>query len=38
MDCHLWMYQDSPERLHGVDYCNGVEGFVNYTLSNPKKY
>jgi hypothetical protein len=38
MDCRLWMYRDSPERLHGIDYCNEVEGFVNYTLSNPKKY
>jgi hypothetical protein len=30
-----WMYQDSPKALHMMNYCNGIEGFINYTLSNP---
>jgi hypothetical protein len=24
--------------LRKMDYCNENEGFINYTLSNPKKY
>ena len=28
------MYQDSPEGLRKMNYCNEVEGFINYTLSN----
>jgi hypothetical protein len=31
-----WMYRDSPEALHMMNYCNGIEGFINYTLSNPR--
>jgi hypothetical protein len=34
MDDCLWMYQDSPEKLRKMDYCNEVEGFINYALSN----
>jgi hypothetical protein len=36
MDDHSWMYWDSSEGLRMIDYCNGIEGFINYTLSNPK--
>jgi len=28
------MYYVSPEGLHKMEYCNGVKGFINYTLSN----
>ena len=28
--------QVSPEGLCMMDYCNGVEGFINYIVSNPK--
>ena len=34
-DC-LWMYRDSLKGLCKMDYCNGVEGFINYALSNLK--
>jgi hypothetical protein len=30
------VYRDSPERLRQMDYCNGIEGFINYALSNPR--
>jgi hypothetical protein len=30
------MYQDSPKRLRMMDYCNWIEGFINYVLSNPR--
>jgi len=30
------MYQDSLEGLHIMDYCNEIEGFINYILSNPR--
>jgi hypothetical protein len=36
MDDHSWMYRDSLEMLYRMDYCNGVEGFINYILSNPR--
>jgi hypothetical protein len=26
----------SPEGLRKMDCCNGVESFINYTLSNPR--
>ena len=32
MDDCLWMYQDSPKKLCKMDYCNEVEGFINYAL------
>ena len=30
------MYHVSLKGLHMMDYCNEVESFINYTLSNPK--
>jgi hypothetical protein len=36
MDNRSWMYKDSPQGLQGMDYCNRVQGFVNYILSNPR--
>jgi hypothetical protein len=30
------MYRVSPEGLRRMDYCDGVEGFINYTRSNPR--
>jgi hypothetical protein len=36
MDYRSWMYQDSLEGLCMVNYCNRVEGFINYALSNPR--
>jgi hypothetical protein len=32
-DCSC-MYRDSLEGLHIMDYCNEIEGFINYALSN----
>jgi len=34
MDDRSWMYRDSSERLCKMNYCNGFQGFINYTLSN----
>jgi len=36
MNDHSRMYQDSPKRLRMMDYCNWIEGFINYVLSNPR--
>jgi hypothetical protein len=36
MDDRSLIYRDSLEALHSLDYCNGIEGFINYTLSNPR--
>jgi hypothetical protein len=36
-DCS-WMYQDSPQGLRMMDYCNGVQGFINYTLYNLRNF
>jgi len=36
MDDHSWMYRVSPEGLRMMDYCNGVKGFINCTLLNPR--
>jgi hypothetical protein len=30
------MYQDSPEELHKIDYCNEIQGFINYAIFNPR--
>ena len=30
------MNQVSPEGLRMINYCNGIESFVNYITSNPK--
>jgi len=34
-DCS-WMYKVLSERLRKMNYCNKVENFINYTLSNLK--
>ena len=36
MDDRSWMYRDSPQGLRMVDYCNGVQGFINFTTSIPR--
>jgi len=36
IDDRSWMYQDSPEGLRKMDYYNGVQGFIDYTLSNSR--
>jgi len=33
MDDRLWMYQDSPQGLWRMDYCNGVQSFINFATS-----
>ena len=33
---HFRRYRVLPEGLRKMDYCNGVEGFINYALSNPR--
>jgi hypothetical protein len=38
MDDCLWIYQYSPKRLCMRDYCNEIEGFINYALSNLKNF
>jgi hypothetical protein len=35
MDDHSWMYRDLPQGLQRIDYCNGVQGFINFTTSIP---
>ena len=34
MDDHPWMYRDFSKRLYRQDYLKGVEGFINFLLSN----
>jgi hypothetical protein len=36
MDGCSWMYWVSFKGLHMMDYCNGVEGFINYAQYNLK--
>jgi hypothetical protein len=36
MDNRSWMYLDSPQGLYREDYSRGVEGFIDFSLSNPK--
>jgi len=36
-DCS-WMYRDSPQGLRRMDYCNGVQGFINFTTSIPRNF
>jgi len=38
MNDYSWMYQVSSGGLRKIYYCNRVEGFIKYTLSNQKKY
>ena len=34
MDDRSCMYRDSSEELRMMNYCNEVQGFINYLLSN----
>jgi len=36
MDDHSWMYKDSPQGLRRMNYCNGIQGFINYTTFIPR--
>jgi len=38
MDDHSWMYRDSPQGLRRMDYCNGVQGFINFATSILKNF
>jgi len=38
MNDRSWMYRDSPQGLRMIDYCNGVQGFINFTTSIPKNF
>jgi hypothetical protein len=33
MDDRSWMYRDSPQGLRMMDYCNGVQVFINFATS-----
>jgi len=35
MNDRSWMYPDSPQGLRRMDYCNGVQGFINFATSIP---
>jgi len=32
------MYRDSPQELRRMDYCNGVQVFINFTTSIPRNF
>jgi len=32
------MYRDSPQGLRRIDYCNGVQDFINFTTSIPRNF
>ena len=36
MDDSSWMYQNSLKKLPQINYCNELESFINYALSNMK--
>jgi len=38
MDDRSWIYRDSPQGLRRMDYCNGVQGFINFATSIPKNF
>ena len=38
MDDRSWMYRDSPQGLRRMNYCNGVQGFINFATSIPKNF
>jgi len=38
MDDRSWMYRDSPQGLRRMDYCNGVQGFINFATSIPRNF
>ena len=31
-----WIYRDSPQELRTIDYCNEVQSFINYAISNSR--
>jgi len=38
MDDRSWMCRDSPQGLRRMNYCNGVQGFINFATSIPKNF
>jgi len=38
MDDRSWIYRDSPQGLRRMDYCNGVQGFINFATSIPRNF
>ena len=38
MNDYLWMYRDSPQGLRRMDYCNEVQGFINFATSIPRNF
>ena len=38
MDDRSWMHRDSPQGLQRMDYCNGVQGFINFATSIPRNF
>ena len=38
VDDRSWMYQNSPQGLRRIDYCNGVQGFINFTTSISRNF
>ena len=38
MDDRSWMYRDSPQGLRMMDYCNGIQGFINFATSIPRNF
>jgi len=38
MDDLSWMYRDSPQGLWRMDYCNGVQGFIYFTIFIPRNF
>jgi hypothetical protein len=38
MDDRSWMYRDSPQGLRRMNYCNGVQGFINLAISIPRNF
>jgi len=38
MDNRSWMYRDSQQELRRMDYCNEVQGFINFAISIPRNF
>ena len=38
MDDRSQMYRDSPQGQRRMDYCNGIQGFINFTTSIPRNF
>jgi len=38
MDDRSWMYRDSPQGLRRMDYCYGVQGFINFVTSISRNF